>query len=493
MTTSYAPTNLGEYESAPLADDSPVRAKPIWTTVVFVAGLAMVNTYFLTSTHQPVSDYALFLASAAFWVLALPPWLFFVRSRRRTFPFLVFSSAAFAIYFVLPVFSSSPLFFYYQRAEWTTVDRSLELALGGAIAMMVGALGTRRFFVGAPRIRQEIDLTRAIPFLIAGSAISFVLRIAMSGTAQATFGSIFYGINACGEIALGALVLAWLRGRLNPAHKIYTAGLMGVLIVIGIATGMLSNVAMPLVGLAFVYGWERRTLPWGAMLGVILILFPLNATKAQFRAVHWNSTADNFSAGNIGFLFSSFVSMTVDAVESGELANDDMAQNNESRTNMLGMLAIVVADTPQYVPYWAGYTYSDLVWHLIPRVLVPGLPSPPIGQDFPRRYEFIDYNNYNTSVNLPQFVEFYINFGPIGVIVGMFVIGLIYSFLDHLFSASSGGAVIGGIVLSGLMNMESNFSLVFGGIPLMALGYYAFIRMLPMERAPALVPVGKTA
>jgi hypothetical protein len=64
----------------------------------------------------------------------------------------------------------------------------------------------------------------------------------------------------------------------------------------------------------------------------------------------------------------------------------------------------------------------------------------------------------------------------------MFAIGLIYSFLNHFLSASTGGAVIGSIIFARLMNLESNFSLALGGIPIQLLGYYLFIRTLPQSR-----------
>jgi hypothetical protein len=69
---------------------------------------------------------------------------------------------------------------------------------------------------------------------------------------------------------------------------------------------------------------------------------------------------------------------------------------------------------------------------------------------------------------MPQIVELYINFGWIGVPLGMFLIGTLYALLElHLHRASSGGALIGAshIVQPDEPRIEF-YAIVWGGIPL---------------------------
>ncbi len=447
-----------------------------------ILGVAIANTYLLVSPHEPVSAYAAWLASLTLWVLAIPLFVFMGSLRRRaTIPFFVVASILYTVYYALPAFGSAPLFkgFVFTQA-WNSVDEALQLVFLGAICMMLGAFGFRRQVAKLPSIRREIDLPRALPTLILVSALSFAVRIAIIGLATRTFGSLLYASNAIGQIALGALIVAWLRGHLVWWHKIYCSSLVGILLVVGIASTLLSNAAIPMAALVFIYGWERRAFPWHAIFSLLLLLYPLNANKGRFRNTHDGWLSDRYEVSKVADLFTDYMSTTAVALSEGDIGTHEMEESEESRFNLLGMLSIVVSETPREIPYWEGYTYSDLVWHFIPRVIVPDKPSPPIGQEFPRRYEFLSYYNYDTSVNLSQLIELYINFGPMGVGLGMFVIGLLYACLDHIFSASSGGAFIGAVVFSGLMNIESNFSLVFGGLPLLVLIYYASIRLLPV-------------
>ncbi len=478
---STTPNSLGQALSRDTAS-SWWRERSSLATLGVGSALAAATTYLLLSKHQPVSDYALCLALLSLWVFALPLWVFLVQARRSLL-FPVFVSALHAVYFALPVFSTRPLFGDIKTGSaWDSVDRALELVLCGAIALMIGMFGTRRLVTRAPRIRRDIDLPRALLPLAAMAAVSFAVRVAMAGSTARTFGSIIFAVNGVGQIALGGLLLGWLRGQLHFGYKLYTCALVGILLATGLVTGALANVAMPLVALAFLYGWERRRIPWAGIFAAVLALAPLNASKQQFRVAHGSSSSEKLSPSNIATFFASFLSITADAIENGQLGSEDVVDADQARTNLLGMMTVVVNETPRTVPYWDGHTYSDLAWHLIPRILVPDKPAPEMGQDFPRRYGLVDYWDYDTMVNVSQFTELYINFGPVGIVFGMLFIGLIYALLEQMFTASSGGAIIGAVVFSGLMNVESSFSPSFGGLPLIILSYYAIVRVLPTQR-----------
>jgi hypothetical protein len=99
--------------------------------------------------------------------------------------------------------------------------------------------------------------------------------------------------------------------------------------------------------------------------------------------------------------------------------------------------------------------------------LYPDKPHEISGQAFGHRYSFLDEQDTQTSYNLPQLIEFYANFGPLGVLVGMLLIGLIYRTIDHLyFHANAGlGAVVGGIyIVVKLLAIETALSIVLGSV-----------------------------
>jgi hypothetical protein len=473
------------------ASFSPAREDDHWwdrdrlvpATLVLGSVLLAMNVYFLWREHQPVSDYALVVASAMLWLAAFPLWHFVV-ARRRYIPFAPFATTLYWIYFALPVFSETPLFFLFRTGPaWESVDEALDLSLAGLVCMLFGLYGTGRFLLNIPRIRRNIDFRRALPALVFLSAMSFAVRFATTGTTTRTYGSAIFAFCTMGQLTLGALIIAWLRGYLNLGYKAAVSALIAGLVVVGLASGLLASIALPMVGFLFVYGWERRRIPWAFVLTGALLFVPFNTAKHEFRGAMWHTSDSQLSPENVVKLMTAFVTLTVEGVENGHFGSEDITRSDEARLNVLGLLAVVVNETPRNIPYWNGYTYSDLLWHLIPRIIVPDKPSPALGQEFPRRYGFIAYYDYDTSLNLPQLVELYINFGAIGVCLGMALIGFLYALMDHFFSASTGGVIIGSIMFSFLMNMESNFSLVFGGIPFFVILFYALIHLLPGDGA----------
>ena len=89
------------------------------------------------------------------------------------------------------------------------------------------------------------------------------------------------------------------------------------------------------------------------------------------------------------------------------------------------------------------------------------------GQTFGHRYGFLAPSDLTTSYNLPQLVEFYANFGVLGVLLGMFFVGVVYRIIQHIFihSGMGLGAVVASIYLfTGLLLIESALSMVIGGL-----------------------------
>jgi hypothetical protein len=152
-----------------------------------------------------------------------------------------------------------------------------------------------------------------------------------------------------------------------------------------------------------------------------------------------------------------------------------------SRSATLDVFADIVQRTPRDVPYWGGKTYYSLIGFAIPRLLWPSKPTKTLGQDFGHRYSYIGSWDQSTSMNFPYLVEFYANFGPVGVFAGMFLTGMIFRVLDLTLNRP-GQSVVRSIasmsILIPLLNVESDFSLVFGGIFLNGMAFVILLRFL---------------
>jgi hypothetical protein len=207
-------------------------------------------------------------------------------------------------------------------------------------------------------------------------------------------------------------------------------------------------------------------LPWRAATILLILIFTLLATKGEFRSLTWRDSAPiKEDPLGKGAAFLNMVGSNLINVDKSSFYS--MAEAAVQRVNLYSMFAFVIEQTPDPVPYWDGETYYDFFWRFVPRIFVPDKPLEGIGQSFGHRYELINIENVRTSVNLPQLVEMYANFGKIGVMVGMFFMGLIYSILHHVLNHNKmgeWGQASAVIIFSSLINIESNFTLVYGGI-----------------------------
>ena len=136
-------------------------------------------------------------------------------------------------------------------------------------------------------------------------------------------------------------------------------------------------------------------------------------------------------------------------------------------------LVIVTKETPQNIPYWDGYSYKILSSKIIPRIFWEKKPSDRLGNEFGHRYNIINKGDgdtprdNHTSWNMPVLNEFYVNYGFVGVIVGMMLIGILFSLLSRVFSIKENNnteSIIAFYIFVPLFFLESHLSLLFGAI-----------------------------
>tara|TARA_B100001173_G_scaffold297944_1_gene295044 strand:+ start:118 stop:1452 length:1335 start_codon:yes stop_codon:yes gene_type:complete len=136
-------------------------------------------------------------------------------------------------------------------------------------------------------------------------------------------------------------------------------------------------------------------------------------------------------------------------------------------------LLIVTKNSPKKIPYWQGYSYQILKTKIIPRVFWKNKPSDILGNEFGHRYNVltpdsdVTKKDNHTSWNMPVLNEFYVNFGNIGVLIGMFIMGVLINLLTKLGSFRNNSnleAFICFYLFVPLFFFESHLSLLFGAI-----------------------------
>jgi len=214
----------------------------------------------------------------------------------------------------------------------------------------------------------------------------------------------------------------------------------------------------------FLYCTIRRRIPWpflGLGLAAILLLQP---AKTLFRA---QEERESRSGAGIAERVGDFVLAVNEVLSGSSELKTSPVQMAADRMNIITTFAECLRMTPTAIPFWKGETYRPLLWKLIPRVIYPAKPLDDVSQSFPHRYGLLSASDLSTSYKLPQLVEAYINFGTPGVVVIMFIVGTIYQLPSLLFvhEGMGAGAIIAGVYMATqMLDIEANFSLVFGGL-----------------------------
>jgi hypothetical protein len=276
-----------------------------------------------------------------------------------------------------------------------------------------------------------------------------------------SFGNDLFTIGICGLVTLQFTV------GLNKFQSIQLWLIFVPLrIVVGLASGLTGVGLLPALSICLIYASVRHKIPWKTLGVGVLAFFILRPVEGAFRM-------DNSVEGIVGNLSIAektdhFVQLTETVIRFAALRPDLVMQVSAHRLALTPTFAEVVQDTPRIVPFWGGSTYYPLLFKLIPRFIYPDKPEEMTGGQFGHRYGIIDNSNINTSINLPQIVELYANFGTIGALVGMFLFGVTIKVALKIYlhpGMGFGGVIATLYIASKLIDFQSAFSMIFGALP----------------------------
>jgi hypothetical protein len=314
-------------------------------------------------------------------------------------------------------------------------DKSVLTTMGFAFA----ALGVVDFF-----ITQQLKLSPEIQAYVNRPADFFHLSIIA-----------FFVFQLRGQLRWRYVILLWLV--LIPGYA-----------VLGTAQGVLGPAIFEGMGLLIAYATIRRRIPWAMFALGFAAFFFMQPIKGGLRSMvfykgGWQNTEQNqFDKLEALALVGKQGLQVVQTLDPRDL----LAIASERLAGIM-VFATVANRTPEQVPYWHGVTYYPLLFVAIPRFLYRDKPSEVPGNVLGHQYQLLPTDDYYSSINLMQLLELYGNFGPIGVVLGSIVIGMIYRTINDLFlrEGCGLGALVGGIYLfSHLADIENAASDVFGSL-----------------------------
>lgn len=415
-----------------------------------------------------------FLASTLFIMCSIPI-MKKLEKKDDTLPFFEFASIAYILFFSLPVFflDAKEDFFLHS---WTYVSESALVK-----ALIFVNIGYIFLYLGFYRMKRA-NIVKLFPRVRLKKLSSWnLLRIAiilivfgMTSDLYPQFFKVHFVLNAVfyffrffPRIGIGLLFIEYLKGRLSPPLKILLFfAFIPYLLIKDFAIGLLAPLVFDASMFLFLIWYVRRKFPIPVFIIGMLIFIPFLERRDIYRELILPG-GRYYEAGSIrrNILYFNLVKEGFQKKKLNIYL--DGWEFFMKRVNHSSELGACITKTPSKIPYWWGHSFKPLLTAVFPRFLVPLKPTEDMGQEYGHRYAFLHPADNLTSFNLPMIAELYINFGLIGIIAGMFFLGFVYRVLYHIINyegLSESVAVIAAIIFMGLMNIESNISLVFGNV-----------------------------
>ena len=424
--------------------------------------------------------------AALLFVLCWVPALRYLAQRpagRRPIPFLAIYGGLYSAYYaVSPMLGIANLLSVGGWAGVHAIDATVaygapvDLLLRGWIVLCVGYWGAGRAGATQPlRIDNHLGRLRAVDIrnfafglLGIGIGIQFLERTTGVPLAWGGLGAL---LKLVSQAAIVVLIVLSRRGELSKWLRI--AATVGIAAAVFMELGGSATGGVMFVLFAVFAGlWIGRTTVSPALLiGAAFALAGCVAIRGVMG--EWRTAVWVVDEGKTPPLKRS--EMMIDLLE--KQVSDYGAAGAVSqgwqviarRSANTDMLVDVGRRTPGLIPYWGGVTYNSLVGAFVPRFIWPEKPQKTLGQDFGHRYGYIGDRDTDTSINLPILIEFYINYGTLGVVLGMGCVGAVLRIIENVINRPRQGFLVTAAavpLLARLQVMECDLSLMFGGLPL---------------------------
>jgi len=478
------------------------RSLTIWLYYLCLCFITFPLISFVSIPNIPVEHEA--LAYALLFVCTLPV-VTHLTAKHVGLPVFPIVCMVYAVMYALPVFISKPIVvcmtakYGIRSVSSPSVTLALVYALIGVLAMQ-GGFSFFRFsmlHLLIPRVRLELDVEKSkrwvIPAGIGGIVLSW-LTLTHQVVIPDRFNYITYLLTKQASLCIALLAFYAMREGLGRKEKMTLFGLVIAQILLALASGTIREVLEPLIILGAVYWTRRRRFPMRYAIIAVLLYGIIQPIKAAYREEVWKR---GYASDNIHDRLVLWGTLLTAGWEERHELNKAMSNTQEqtalTRIDIIHMFARVVEMTPRRIPYQLGETYNYLIYALIPRAIWPDKPSASsANQFFGVSYEFQTPESVgDTSIGLPHLAEAYINFGPLGIIFIMMIIGMVYAGVDRLFDhseAGGGGVAIYAVILNNLWTIETATAPTFGALIQTIIVYGVFLSFVrerkPLKAAP---------
>lgn len=450
--------------------------------LVFV--LLGVSGYLFDQRPEVLSANKAFLALGIIWAGLIPSLQYLFDRQRPPVPFLPLIGIFYATTFGLPMFSAGKKVHYVWSLE-NVSEQALLLTLLGVAGMNIAFYFFKYSFfkkVTPIKLTKSYQISK-LTTLLWVLLILHILNIYIPSIREIP--SLGQFLRPVGYFCYGMFYILSKRGYLASVPTWILVSIFVPLEIIPIfISGALSPIMLLGLYMAIIVFHESKRIPIFLATGVVIFLLIFNPVKSEYRQLTWSSNrSEQLNSVEKAQLF---IKLVIEHYSSSNFKQKSEGENSTiARTAHILVFSAVIEDTPNRVPYWQGQTYLPLATSFIPRIIFPDKPEEKTGNLFGRRYNYLSSDDSVTSFNLPWIVEMYANFGYLGVLIGMPLVGVVLVFLDKKLNNSSMNTlefVAGATIIFQLVYQESNFSLMMGGVISLSVALYLLFNFVLSEQ-----------
>jgi len=319
---------------------------------------------------------------------------------------------------------------WYSGVDADDVATGLRISLIGLLGFGMGVILMSRWLRG--RDAGGGPDSTAMPVVNPRIGLLYVgVGVALYGAMLTSLRSIpsIGGLASAGSTAavFGLCLLVW---HARPSRRLFWLAGAGLLPLITILTqGYLSyGIAALVMVVAFVAEWHRprwALVVMGLVLSYVAMSFYVTymRDRKEIREAVWNKAAASDRLA--------VVKRTLTSIEPFDPFDDAHLGRVDDRLNqnyLVGRAALWIGNG--FATYGEGSTLVDAAAALVPRILWPGKHVSAGSGDLVTQFTGIQFAE-DTSVGIGQVMEFYVNFGTFGVLLGFAVVGAVVVFFDE--------------------------------------------------------------
>lgn len=464
---------------------------------------------FLIINSQFFSNYYWFLSTIVFVFNVCPLYYYYLNYKNidyiplyyytHIYFFLCYSISLFFPELLVGIFlydtlineflrSSSENFMHQvTKLQYDFFINGLEVYVIGIIFFNLGNYLVESFIKETRKFNKNFDCTENyIDFLILGISSYFIYFIFLFTNEFDILKKIYqlkYPITYLSILSIQLFII--FKKDLNNLYKIILYLIILSIVFLEFLDGSLANSFLYLISIYLLNFIITKKIYIKVVISIFLISFVIHGFKYEYRNVIWGENNLNKGLSNYEYAKEQstkkldlvdkskiFFKTYYDSLSTTDLYSifnkekTFMKRNLSRLTHSFQSLIVVTTLSPEKVPYWDGHSYKILITKFIPRVIWSDKPSDTFGNGFGKRYKILGENDNTTSWNMPVLNEFYVNFGTIGTIVGMFFLGMLFKFVPLVMNYRYDNYLflILFITLYPIFYLESHLSLIFGAI-----------------------------